>query len=304
MTEPKQLEAPMLDATARHDLVSGAIDDDAAFALCGDVNLETVLAAWHTATLRLERTHETLCGEVARLSKELEIKNRELARKNRLADLGQMASHVAHEVRNNLVPVSLYMSLLRRRLSDDSGSLHVLAKIEAGFTALEATVSDLLSFTAHRQPQWQTFLIGDLVNEVCESLEPQLEAQLIDVDIDVPPNTLLTADRELMRRAMLNLVLNAIDVMPDGGSLVITWYENARGFELEVADSGPGLTDEMKRRAFEPFYSTKQNGTGLGLAIVYHVAESHGGTVTAMNCPEGGAAFTIKIPRRSMRAAA
>jgi signal transduction histidine kinase len=99
-------------------------------------------------------------------------------------------------------------------------------------------------------------------------------------------------------------VLNAIDVMPDGGSLVITSYENARGFELEVADSGPGLSEEVKRKAFEPFYSTKQNGTGLGLAIVYHVAEAHGGTVTAMNCPEGGAAFTIKIPRRAMRAAA
>ena len=168
-----------------------------------NVDLETVLAAWHTATLRLERTHETLCGEVARLTKELEIKNRELARKNRLADLGQMASHVAHEVRNNLVPVSLYMSLLRRRLSDDSGSLNILAKIEAGFTALDATVNDLLSFTAHRQPQWQTFLVGDLVNEVCESLEPQLEAQMIDVDIDVPPNTLLTADREMIRRAVL-----------------------------------------------------------------------------------------------------
>src|ERR1044072_3036393 len=77
-----------------------------------EVDLADVLAAWHTATLRLERTHETLCGEVARLTNELEIKNRELARKNRLADLGQMASHVAHEVRNNLVPVSLYMSLL------------------------------------------------------------------------------------------------------------------------------------------------------------------------------------------------
>jgi signal transduction histidine kinase len=252
----------------------------------------------------LERTHETLCGEVARLTKELEIKNRELARKNRLADLGQMASHIAHEVRNSLVPVSLYMSLLRRRLSEDSGSQDILAKIEAGFTALDATVNDLLSFTAHRQPQWQTFLVGDLINEVCESLAPQLEAQRIDVDMDVPPNTLLSADREMIRRALLNLVLNAIDAMRDGGTLVITSYDNARGFELEVADSGPGLTDEVKRRAFEPFYSTKQNGTGLGLAIVYHVAEAHGGTVTAMNCPEGGAAFTIKIPRRSMRAAA
>jgi signal transduction histidine kinase len=277
---------------------------EAAHPLAPNIDLETVLAAWHTATLRLERTHETLCGEVARLTKELEIKNRELARKNRLADLGQMAAHVAHEVRNNLVPVSLYMSLLRRRLSDDSGSQDILAKIEAGFTALDATVNDLLNFTAHRQPQWQTFVVGDLVSEVCESLEPQLEAQMIDVDIDVPPNTLLTADRELFRRALVNLVLNAIDAMPDGGTLVITSYDQARGFELEVADSGPGLSDEAKRRAFEPFYSTKQNGTGLGLAFVQHVAEAHGGTVTAANCPEGGAAFTIKIPRRVMRAAA
>jgi signal transduction histidine kinase len=283
---------------------SAAIPSEDACDLVDPVDLETVLAAWHTATLRLERTHETLCGEVARLNQELEVKNRELARKNRLADLGQMAAHVAHEVRNNLVPVSLYMSLLRRRLSDDSGSQNILAKIEAGFTALDATVNDLLSFTAHRQPQWQTFLIGDLVNEVCESLEPQLQAQMVDLDIDVPPNTLLTADREMIRRALLNLVLNAIDAMPGGGTLVITSYDSARGFELEVADSGPGLNDEAKRRAFEPFYSTKQNGTGLGLAIVYHVAEAHGGTVTAMNCPEGGAAFTLKIPRRSMRAAA
>lgn len=269
------------------------------------VDLETVLEAWHVATLRLERTHETLCGEVARLTTELEIKNRELARKNRLADLGQMASHVAHEVRNSLVPVSLYLSLLRRRLSEDSGSQDILAKIEAGFIALDATVNDLLNFTAHRNPQWQTFLIGDLVTEVCESLEPQLNAQMIDVDIDVPPHTLLTADREMIRRALLNLILNSIDAMRDGGELVITSYDNPRGFELEVADSGPGLSTETKKRAFEPFYSTKQNGTGLGLAIVYHIAEAHGGTVTATNCPEGGAAFTIKIPRqKSMRAAA
>jgi signal transduction histidine kinase len=286
---------------------SAANDGDwssAALALGPEVDLETVLAAWHTATVRLERTHETLCEEVARLTKELEIKNRELARKNRLADLGQMASHVAHEVRNNLVPVSLYLSLLRRRLAGEDGSLDILAKIEAGFTALDATVNDLLNFTAHRQPQWQTFLVGDLVNEVYESLEPQLESQMIDVDIDVPPNTLLSADREMIRRALLNLMLNAIDAMPDGGALVITSYENARGFELEVADSGPGLTDEVKLRAFEPFYSTKQNGTGLGLAFVHHVAEAHGGTVTAANCPEGGAAFTMKIPRRALRAAA
>lgn len=267
-------------------------------------DIAALLDAWNTATVRLEKTHAVLQTEVARLSSELEIKNKELARKNRLADLGQMASHVAHEVRNNLVPVTLYMSLLRRRLSGDPESLEILSHVEAGFTALDATVNDLLSFTAHRQPQWHSFLISDLVEEVCESMAPQLEAQMIDVDIDVPPNTAITADREMIRRALLNLVLNAMDAMRDGGELVITGYDGRAYFELEVADSGPGLSDEQKRRLFEPFFTTKEKGTGLGLSVVFHVAESHGGKVTAINCPEGGAAFTLKLPRRAMEAAA
>jgi two-component system sensor histidine kinase HydH len=99
-------------------------------------------------------------------------------------------------------------------------------------------------------------------------------------------------------------VLNAIDAMPHGGSLVITSYDGPDGFELEVADTGPGLSDEVRKRLFEPFYSTKSTGTGLGLAVVYHVAQAHGGDVTATNCPEGGAAFTIRLARRAMGAAA
>jgi two-component system sensor histidine kinase HydH len=169
---------------------------------------------------------------------------------------------------------------------------------------VDANVSDLLNFSAHRGPRWQTFLIGDLVEEVCTSLGRELEAQCIDVDLDVPPNTVLSADREMLRRAVEHLVRNAIDAMPHGGELVITSYDSPTGFELEVADSGPGLNDEHLRRVFEPFFTTKPRGAGLGLAEVHHVAEAHGGTVSVMNCPEGGAAFTIKIPRRAMGAAA
>ncbi|TWT43175.1 sensor histidine kinase [Botrimarina hoheduenensis] len=269
-----------------------------------EVDLSELLDAWQTATTRLEHTHALLQEEVARLNSELEKKNQELARKNRMADLGEMASHVAHEVRNNLTPVTLYLSLLRRKMASDKAGLDVLQKVEAGFTALEATVNDLLSFSAHRQPQWGPFLVGDLVEEVCDSLAPQLDAQAIDVEIDVPPHTSLTADRELLRRALLNLTLNAMDAMPQGGELVITSYEGTTGFEIEVADSGPGLTDEQQKRLFEPFYSTKETGTGLGLSVVAHVAEAHGGSITAVNCPEGGAAFTIKIPRHALGAAA
>lgn len=268
------------------------------------VNLTDLLDAWGAATSRLERTHALLRDEVARLSSELEVKNRELARKNRLADLGEMASHIAHEVRNNLTPVTLYLSLLRRRLDGDHQGLEILSKAEAGFTALGATVNDLLSFSAHRQPQWSNFLVSDLIQEVYESLEPQFEAQGVEIEIDIPPNSSLTADRELIRRAVLNLSLNALDVMPQGGELVVTSYESATGFELEIADSGPGLSAEQEKRLFEPFYSTKETGTGLGLSVVAHAIEAHGGIVSALNCPEGGAAFTIKIPRQAMGAAA
>jgi two-component system sensor histidine kinase HydH len=269
-----------------------------------NTDLEAVLEAWHSATLRLEKTHQSLRAEVRHLTDELAEKNRELARKNRLADLGQMASHIAHEVRNNLVPVTLYMSLLRRRISTDRGSLDVLAKIESGFTALDATVNDLLNFTSDRDPQAVPFPLRKLLDDVVASLAPQLAAQHIEVVFDVPPDQIITADRDMIRRALLNLTLNALDVMPDGGTLTVTSTSDSQAVELEVADTGPGLLEDSKRRAFEPFYTTKNGGTGLGLAIVSRIADTHGGEVTAMNCPEGGAAFILRIPHPAMEAAA
>jgi signal transduction histidine kinase len=267
-------------------------------------DLQTVLAAWHGATVRLEQTHDSLRTEVRRLTEELEFKNRELARVNRLADLGQMASHIAHEVRNNLVPVTLYLSLLRRRLSKDSGSLDVLEKVEGGFMALDATVNDLLSFTSDRDPKLQMFRLRKLVDDIADALAPQLSAQDIECLIDVPQDLRAWADPDMLRRAMLNLALNALDAMPTGGKLIFTSYCGPHGLELEIADSGPGLSEETRHRAFEPFYTTKSGGTGLGLAIVQRIAEVHGGEVTVANCPEGGAAFTLRLPQRFVQEAA
>ncbi len=267
-------------------------------------DLETVLTAWHAATLRLEQTHNTLRDEVRRLTDELDAKNRQLARKNRLADLGRMASHIAHEVRNSLVPISLYLSLLRRRLSDDSGSVDIVDKVGSGMTALEATVSDLLHFTAEREPRCGLLDVGGLIEEVIESLAPQLTAQNIDTDIDIPIGLRIHADADMLRRAILNLVLNALDVMPSGGELVITAVETPEAVELEIADSGPGLSEEGRRHVFEPFFTTKSGGTGLGLSIVQRIADAHGGEITACNCHEGGAAFTLRFVKSAMEAAA
>ncbi len=284
MDEPTILKFPGREAQPARPLPADQVD------------LQTILVAWNEATDRLQRTHETLREEVRRLSDELEAKNRELARKNRLADLGQMASHVAHEVRNSLVPMKLYLSLLRRRVSGDEGSLGVLDKVLAGFTALEATVGDLLHFSSQRDPHRGTIQVAALLREVCQSLAPQLDAQSVRASIDCPAQLEAQADGEMLRRALLNLVLNALDALPGGGEIVLTAVCTPQGLEIEVADSGPGVPAPLLDRLFEPFFTTKPCGTGLGLAIVERIAAAHGGRIAVANCPEGGAAFTLHLP--------
>lgn len=260
-------------------------------------DLETVLDAWQAATVSLEQTHRALSDEVKRLTDELEVKNRELARKNRLADLGQMASHVAHEVRNNLVPVALYLSLLKRRIARDSESLELLGKVETGMASLDSMVHDLLHFTSDREPKRTWFVVRDVVDEVVRSLQLQLAAQSIAVDLYLSSDLELYADRDMLRRAILNLTLNAIDVLTDGGRIMYSGLVADDGMlEIHVADNGPGLSDEQLRRAFEPFYTTKNTGTGLGLAIVWRVTEAHGGVCTLRNGANGGAVFTLRLP--------
>jgi signal transduction histidine kinase len=274
------------------------------FPRADDVDLGQFLSAWQAATERLQATHEVLRGEVRRLTDELEVKNRELARKNRLADLGQMASHVAHEVRNELMPITLYASLLRRRLADDGDSLATLAKVETGLNALDSTVNDLLQFTADRDPVWQSIRLRDMALEVCRSLEAQLSAQSVRLRLDIPGDIVVLADSGMIRRALFNLALNALDAMPHGGDLTITAGKWDDSIEIEVADSGPGIDDRSLISLFEPFFTTKSGGTGLGLATVQRAAECHGGSVTAMNCPDGGAAFTIRLPQPAKEKAA
>jgi len=268
-----------------------------------DADLQTVLAAWHVATLRLERTHEALRGEVQRLTRELESKNRQLQRKNRLADLGRIAAHIAHELRNSLVPVTLYMSLLRRRLADDPGSLDVLDKIEASFASLDTAANDLLQFTSDKQACRREVDIRRLMESVCTSVAPQVEAQYIRAGVEVPAGLIVHADEEMIRRALLNLLLNSLDAMPNGGELTLAAQRHDRDVRLVCRDSGPGLSDEAQQRASEPFFTTKSSGTGLGLAIVERVAEAHGGKLTCGNHAQGGAEFCILLPDRPQEAA-
>src|SRR3990170_4193309 len=133
---------PAASHAEEHGSAADAAAADLDSAALANRDLQTILQVWNEATDRLQRTHEALSAEVHRLNDELEAKNRELARQNRLADLGQMASHIAHEVRNGLVPMKLYLNLLRRRLANDAPSLEIADKVGSGFAALETVVND------------------------------------------------------------------------------------------------------------------------------------------------------------------
>jgi signal transduction histidine kinase len=258
-------------------------------------DLQTLLAVWESATSRLEQTHLVLQEEVRRLTEELEVKNRELSRKNRLADLGQMAAHIAHEVRNGLVPVTVYLSMLRRRHSEDLESTRIVAKMESAFTAVDSIVSDLLQFTSQNPPRRETTLMKRFCDELFEPLAANAAAQGIRIELDIPDQAKFQIDSAMLRRALLNLSFNAIDAMPQGGRLSIRAYETPGAAHIDVADTGPGIPADALPRLFEPFFTTKSSGTGLGLAIVRRICEAHEGEITVDSSAEG-ARFCIRIP--------
>jgi signal transduction histidine kinase len=272
-----------------------ALPSPAAGAL-SSADLQTLLTVWESATNRLEQTHLVLQEEVRRLTEELEFKNRELSRKNRLADLGQMAAHIAHEVRNGLVPVTVYLSMLKRRHIEDSESTRVIGKMESAFSAVDSIVSDLLQFTAHQPPQRQPTAIRRFCEDLLEPLRANSAAQGVTIEVDASEDIVLSVDSAMLRRALLNLTFNAIDAMPKGGALYVRARQTHENTCIDVVDSGEGIPEDIMPRLFEPFYTTKSSGTGLGLAIVQRICEAHGGTIQVDNAPEGGARFSIQIP--------
>ena len=165
-------------------------------------------------------------------------------------------------------------------------------------------MNDVLSFASHQPPQRQSFSIRELVAEICESISSQLVTQGVDLDLDICASHRLIADRNMLYQAVVNLILNALDAMPGGGELTITSYCGSDGVEIEVSDSGSGVPDGIRDRLFEPFFTTKTDGAGLGLSIVQQIAELHGGDVVCADCPQGGTAFTLRIPLPAMEAAA
>ena len=138
--------------------------------------------------------------------------------------------------------------------------------------------------------------LATLIVEVTSEYEEQFKRQRIELEVDVPHSLWVNLDAVVIRDAIRKVIDNAVEAMHSGGLFVITSLVTKNGLVIEFADSGPGVSEELKHRLFEPFATTKHDHAGLGLSLVRDVVEAHAGSVDVLDCPEGGAAVTICLP--------
>jgi signal transduction histidine kinase len=168
---------------------------------------------------------------------------------------------------------------------------------------LKQIIGRFSDFAKMPTPEMQSVNFNALARETMKLFAPQLaQARIrvvmeLDANLDATPRP-MQADPEQMTRVLRNLVLNAIDAMPEGGTLTVRTIAQENGLRLEVSDTGQGLTPEECERLFTPYYTTKRHGTGLGLAIVQSVVSDHGGRIAVESQPGKGATFRIELQSR------
>jgi two-component system, NtrC family, sensor kinase len=216
----------------------------------------------------------------------------------KLAAIGKLAAGVAHEINNPLTGVLTNSSLLLADLPPGDARREDLQTIVDETLRCRRIVKGLLDFARQTPPQTETLALGDLVEKVLELVRHQPSFRAIQVSTALDPELpSVHADRDQLRQVILNLVLNAAEAMPEGGALTLTSRRGPAGtVEIVVADTGPGIPEEVRDRIFEPFFTTKKAGTGLGLAIVYGIMEQHRGAIRVESAPGRGTMMTISLP--------
>ncbi|MDA8325487.1 MAG: ATP-binding protein [Nitrospiraceae bacterium] len=214
-------------------------------------------------------------------------------RNKRLISLGEMAAKIVHEVRNPLCSIELFASMLERDLED--GKMKELAGgISAGIHSLNNILTNMLFFARPHRPSLSDVDLGELAEEVLRMLAPFLESRKVRAEKLFMAPAAVQGDVELLKQILMNLVINAVQAMPEGGvvevRLGVEGTVNKTPF-LEIKDEGVGIAPELMEKIFDPFFSTKEKGTGLGLAIASKIMQSHGGYIKVSSEPGRGSTF-------------
>jgi signal transduction histidine kinase len=229
----------------------------------------------------------------------------ELRRHDRLSALGQAAMVIAHEVRNPLGIIKTSTEVVRNRAKLGGAEEKMLGYVIDEVRRIETLVRDFLDFAQPKPPLKVEMPLRAVIDRVAAIAAPEFSRQKVELMIeDKSEAATILGDPDQLHQACLNLVLNAIDAMPDGGLIHASVSATNETVSLTIRDEGPGVPEAIRPEVFNPFFTTKAKGSGLGLAKVQTVAEAHGGAVTCACEPGQGAAFTLTLPRARPGAAA
>ena len=220
-----------------------------------------------------------------------------LLENEKLAIMGQMAAHVAHEIRNPLVNIGGFAGRIVKT-SDDDGTTRRAEIIVREASRLEMILKDVMDFASPLSFDFTPERLPAMVAEMMEVLGETAQEAGVDIVTevaeDLPP---IDADAERIKQVVLNLAKNSVEAMPDGGTLTLRLWADADHVGLDIEDTGKGIAEDDLERLFEPFFTTKQHGSGLGLAVTKRIVEQHGGSITAHSELHRGTTFRIRLPQ-------
>jgi two-component system nitrogen regulation sensor histidine kinase NtrY len=251
-----------------------------------------------------------LAGAFNSMTRQLAEQRDRLVQTERVAAWRELARRLAHELKNPLFPLQITVENLLRSRQQQPGEFDEVFR-ESTRTLLDeianlrTIIGRFSDFAKMPPPQLQAVDVNEMVRGAMRLFEAQIKSSgsaPINSRLELAPKLeSIQADPDLLHRAVQNLILNALDAMPEGGTLTIATSEYSGGVRLEVSDTGKGLTPEECARLFTPYYTSKQHGTGLGLAIVQSVVSDHGGRITVASEPGRGTTFRIELPAHARR---
>ena len=220
-----------------------------------------------------------------------------LAQQAALARVGQMAAVVAHEVRNPLAGIKGAVQVLMSRRTPGDAELPVMRDIVVRIDSLSELINDLMLYARPRAPRLGQVELRPLIADAVTIVRRDPGAQSIEIVVE-GEDVSASADDELIKATVLNLLINAAQAMGGHGQIVVRLTKSGSYATIEVRDTGPGIPLEIRTQVFDPFFTTKARGGGLGLAIARRTAELHGGSLV-LDCPDsGGTVVTMRLPLR------
>ncbi|OQX05837.1 MAG: hypothetical protein BWK76_26935 [Desulfobulbaceae bacterium A2] len=264
--------------------------------LLADLQIFAAQASLAIEHSRLYTSMQRKIGELVALANELEKNKDLLVKAERTAALGQMASQLAHALRNPITSIGGTARLLSRK-TDNPEWLKFLNMMAKEATRVEATLNDIYTFVEHGPPQKQRQPLGPLVRKALMLFYGTMQRQEIQHELLLAsPEPDLALDGDQIKEMLAHLLHNAMEAMPDGGQLTVTTSVEEGGMGILMRDSGVGLADAILDRATEPFFTTKTYGTGLGLAMAERIAKDHGGSLALAPHTGGGTEARIFLP--------